>query len=740
MANTVLHLSQVTDENSNIVEGSVNINVPLDVIVEDIEIIFPNNSSKILNKKMLTDNTIVSSDLIATPTILTPVNLSMNFEGTFIVTPYKSTSVYDGLQTGILLEISTQSNFETIYKSFEISEAINTIDVDYLPEDTTYYARVRYFSNDYASNFSETVMFTTINSYTLKPKILFPTINGIDVSRTPMVQIGDYNYIGGMNTHESTEWEIATDELFTNIVRSGSITVTETVNGRSFIVGEALDENKNYYIRARYIGVIYGDSQWSNIVTFKTLNVEEKIVSFYQNNETYSEEDFLSFIKDGENYVIVGEMGQNGAGLSDFGTVTILDKNLNIIKSRKITVDGNVAVPSQMLHTIKMDSDGNYIILGLHQLKSLIFRPNGSTYTAGGVHPASIILKLNKNLDVLVSKVAAWTYTDQMMFLRRDFDCKEDGYYFIAETLRNNTLAGEQRISGIFKVDKNLNFVSFKIFNTSAKLIPTPYYNQDGYVILNELADNQFGSNTRPAILKLNNDYTVNKIIRIQPGTAYNNVIVLSNKYDSSKNLLVLLRIKNITTGKDDMLLLKFDTNLTLVSSKIFNLTSGLWLSDIIIDSNDDMYLLGKLGTNLNHVGAATKAIVIKLDKNFNIKNNIILGNSYWSHFEFGNLENEILTIIGFFTYGDKLHEASIIQLNSILTKNTSSTTTYNMSIEKLTNLTISDFTITVTTDTIPNLIDYATLINGTTLGIDYRNISITNNVDLPLVKKIDLL
>ena len=736
---------QARKENEVVIEGEVHLvineDTPSDIVIE-----VPNQNGRLLSKEMLSNNTLVSSDTIKRPVILVPENNSIGFTGTFVLSPYEPSETYNGVPTGMRIEISATEDFSVIMKNVVIDELLTEVPVTFEESSEVLYARVKYVSDSHVSGYSDVVKFTNSDFYVYQPKILTPTLDTTGVARTPFIQVSDYQYMGNENYYAGLTYEVATDANFTNIVETDTVGSPNTGGNGSnngvylnnFIVNTILDEDTIYYVRVKYLGTLYPSSIWSDVVSFRTLDIEERIVSFYQGTENSSEEDFNSIIKDGDNYVIVGTMGTNNSTLYDSGTITILDKNLNIVKSKKIRVDGHVAVPVQSLYNIKMDLDGNYIVVGNHQIKSLLNR-DGSAYTSGGVHPSSFILKLNKNLDILVSKVLAWNYVDQMMFLRGIFSIKSDGIYFEMETPRNNTLSGEHRISGFFKTDKDLNFVHAKIYNTAARFIPIPSI--DGYLLLNELhVDNQFGSNTRPGILKLNSDYTVNKIIRLQPGTSYNGVLIQKAIFDSNKNLIVLLTITSISTGKIYTLILKMDANLNLISSRIFNLSVGMSLTYLIVGENDNYYLMGRIGTGTLHTNANIKAVAIKLDKNFNILNNITIGNDYWANFTTGILEKDILTMIGFFTYGNKLHEASIIQLNEYLTKNDTSATTYNMAISKLADLTITDFPIVVNIDPIPNLIDYTTLANGTTLGYNYKNIAITTNVDLPLNQKIDFL
>ncbi len=66
--------------------------------------------------------------------------------------------------------------------------------------------------------------------------------------------------------HVSTDWQIATDAAFTNIVKSST---ADTVNKTSW-TSPALSYGTTYYIRARYRSA-YSTSDWSAIQTFTTI-------------------------------------------------------------------------------------------------------------------------------------------------------------------------------------------------------------------------------------------------------------------------------------------------------------------------------------------------------------------------------------------------------------------------------------------------------------------------------------
>ena len=70
----------------------------------------------------------------------------------------------------------------------------------------------------------------------------------------------------GSDTHQFTDWQIATDNAFTNII---SQSISDTVNKISWVSG-TLQPATTYYARVRYKGNAYGYSNWSSIITFTT--------------------------------------------------------------------------------------------------------------------------------------------------------------------------------------------------------------------------------------------------------------------------------------------------------------------------------------------------------------------------------------------------------------------------------------------------------------------------------------
>lgn len=103
------------------------------------------------------------------------------------------------------------------------------------------------------------------------PSIVYPTAGQTSVELTPTLQGSDFATAPvGQDTHQSSQWQVATDSGFTDIKFNSG---TDTVNKTTIQVPTgSLNISSVYYARVRYTGAIIGTSAWSSAVTFTTTN------------------------------------------------------------------------------------------------------------------------------------------------------------------------------------------------------------------------------------------------------------------------------------------------------------------------------------------------------------------------------------------------------------------------------------------------------------------------------------
>ena len=208
---------------------------------------------------------------IATPTITSPIDeaIDVSIMPTIVSSAY---SIIGSSETHLSTDwqVATDSEFTAV-----VAESLgNTTNLtswtvpSNLTPNTIYYVRVRHKSATYTSSWSNTANFTTLNVSVVTPTITAPIAEATDVLVTPTITTSNYSFVGGSETHISTDWEIATDSGFTNVVKSS---LADTVNLTSW-TPTALNDMTGYYVRARHKSVNY-TSNWSASVHFTTVDV-----------------------------------------------------------------------------------------------------------------------------------------------------------------------------------------------------------------------------------------------------------------------------------------------------------------------------------------------------------------------------------------------------------------------------------------------------------------------------------
>lgn len=185
--------------------------------------------------------------------------------------------------------VSTDPTFAT----YSVSTSNNTQDKTTwaapLNINTTYYVRVRYCGNSYGlSPWSDTIKFTTVKNYSVKtPLITSPTNNSQGLRDTFEITSSAFDTNGGSDYHLSTDWQVATDTSFINVVKSS---LGNTNNLTSWTV-DGLAPSTIYYIRVKHTGSNYGSSNWSSHIMFSTKATFEPTkeeANFYAGDRGYN--------------------------------------------------------------------------------------------------------------------------------------------------------------------------------------------------------------------------------------------------------------------------------------------------------------------------------------------------------------------------------------------------------------------------------------------------------------------
>lgn len=168
-------------------------------------------------------------------------------------------------------EVATDSAFtNVIFQS--LSDAINltSITPSGLNYETTYYARVRYRGETLnPSLWSDTVSFTTeLEPRVIAPTLLSPEDEATNQNVSLLVTTSDFQTVNSDDTHQSTDWQIATSVDFDlQSMVEEDLNNTTALTERLF---SGLMYNTTYYVRARHKGVVLDASPWSFPISFST--------------------------------------------------------------------------------------------------------------------------------------------------------------------------------------------------------------------------------------------------------------------------------------------------------------------------------------------------------------------------------------------------------------------------------------------------------------------------------------
>jgi len=322
---------------------------------------------------------------VATPSITSP---SEGATGV-LLTPTITSSAFDTVPAGQDThlssdwEIATDSGFVTVVRS-SYADTVNktswTVGTG-LAINTTYYVRVRHTGNVYGdSSWSTGVSFTTVNIYVATPSVTSPS-EGATVGRTPTITSSAFDTVPtGQDTHTSSDWEIATDVLFTTVVSSS---YNDTVNKVSWASSTQLTAGITHYVRVRHTGTTYGDSAWSAGISFEVSAGVQKIVSgennvTFNNWETYGK--LADLIPNTTTVVYTGYSGFSGVNKGVIGSVNVEAGTSNFLKS---TLSNGATIENQVFSCGY--ADGSVLQTGSSTVSGQIHGFLSFFNTSGGV-------------------------------------------------------------------------------------------------------------------------------------------------------------------------------------------------------------------------------------------------------------------------------------------------------------------------------------------------------------------
>lgn len=211
--------------------------------------------------------------VIGQPAILSPVNgsIRIEIELTAKSSSFSSSGAADTHRSSDW-QISKTADFSDIAKE-SYQDPINPTewDIEGLEYEKKYYVRTRHYGAAPGPGpWSNVVEFTTRpEAYVLEPQIQYPSYGEQDVSRLPTLITSPLYVFKGTDLHVSTDWEISSNDTFTNLIASSQ---DDQVNKTTW-APPRLPNDSMLYLRARHKGAVLDKGDWSLTTMFKTVNV-----------------------------------------------------------------------------------------------------------------------------------------------------------------------------------------------------------------------------------------------------------------------------------------------------------------------------------------------------------------------------------------------------------------------------------------------------------------------------------
>jgi hypothetical protein len=132
---------------------------------------------------------------------------------------------------------------------------------------------------------TETLNITMITEAVAAPTITNPSNGATGVTQGVTFTASSFGTIGGSaDTHQSTDWQVATDAGFSNVVASS---LNDTSNKTSITLTNP-NTGTTYYARARYRGTTFGYSAYSATVSYTTATTFDGTAEFYGSPYNYT--------------------------------------------------------------------------------------------------------------------------------------------------------------------------------------------------------------------------------------------------------------------------------------------------------------------------------------------------------------------------------------------------------------------------------------------------------------------
>jgi lipopolysaccharide export system protein LptA len=222
------------------------------------------------------------------------------------------------------------------------------------------------------------------------PSIMYPTA-GLTINDFTFTATSSPFSSSSGSLHVSSDWQVATDSAFSNIVFQS---LNDTTNKTSIQI--TVPSENTYYIRVRYKDSYNKYSQWSSAVSFYINVIPNSEFQILIASDKAANDYFGWSVSISENVAIVGASAANPGGTTDAGKAYIFRYNGTSWVQEAILASSDKAVDDNFGNSVSIS--GNVAIVGAPYAdpggtedagKAYIFRYNGTSWIQEAILIAS---------------------------------------------------------------------------------------------------------------------------------------------------------------------------------------------------------------------------------------------------------------------------------------------------------------------------------------------------------------